>query len=89
MRTHHRLRSEPLMRKRGDLASLSPEARAQLVAIVDFRSTRYAAKVLGCSDATIAILREPYGTASPKTIERITKRLSEVLGPWTVTMGPY
>jgi len=75
MRTFHRLRSEPLMRKRGDVASLSPEARAKLNAIIGTRSVRRVATLLGASDATIGILREPYGTASPVTVERLTKAI--------------
>jgi len=78
MRAFHSLRSEPLMRKRGALASLSPETRAKLNAIIGTRSTRRAATLLGASDATLAILREPYGTATPGTVERLTKAIEAV-----------
>jgi FixJ family two-component response regulator len=78
MRTFDKVRSEPLMRMRGELATLSPEARERLNAIIDGSSARRTATLLGCSDATISILREPYGTASPKTVERLTRRLEEL-----------
>lgn len=80
MRVFHNLRSEPLMRKRGALASLSPEARDKLNAIIGAGSTRRAAKLLKASDATLAILREPYGTATPETIERLTRTIEEATG---------
>jgi hypothetical protein len=67
--------TNPRSVKRGSLASLSPEARAELNAIIAGKSVRHAATLLGASDNTIAVLREPYGTASPRTVERLTKAI--------------
>ncbi len=66
------------MRKRGNLASLSPEARAKLCAIIGGRGVRRVATMLGASDNTIAVLREPYGTASPEIVERLTRVIEAV-----------
>lgn len=68
-------RAEPLMGRRGGAASLLPEVRAKLCAIIGRKSIRYAATLLEASDATINTLREPYGTAKPETVERLTKAI--------------
>ncbi len=69
----YRPRADPLIRKRkADVCALSEDTRNKLIELCKRHTIRDVATLIGASDNTVTGLLDPYGTASEKTIARLT-----------------